>query len=119
MPIGISIKTFTSESGQTSTTFTTNPDFEAKNGVEIVTKTVKIDGRLETTTTTALIPLVADGRMMNSGKPSGKSKEKEMMLMRGVVIVTVMTRGRYLMKSSDLDLVNFVVSLENVAIFFV
>lgn len=77
LPAGITVKTFTTAEGQTSTTMTTNPDFEVGNGVEIVTKTVKVGGRVETVTTTALIPLVGEKKEKGKGKRKFTIVERE------------------------------------------
>ena len=69
LPASISVKTFTTIEGQTSTTMTTNPDFEVQNGVEIVTKTTKCAGKVETVTTTTLIPLMGKvGKLLRKGR---------------------------------------------------
>jgi hypothetical protein len=46
----------------------TNPDFEVANGVEIVTKTVKREGKVTTTTTTTLIPMMGRDSVKGKGK---------------------------------------------------
>lgn len=75
LPSGISVKTFTSVEGSTSTTMTTNPDFEVDNGIEIVTKTVKVGSTVTTTTTTTLIPLVGNEKKLKRlNKRKGRSQ---------------------------------------------
>lgn len=75
MPAGFSVKTDTSADGKTSTTMAVTPEFEAMNGIEIVTKTVKIGMTVTTTTTTALIPIMGKGRV--NGENDSKGKERE------------------------------------------
>ena len=58
LPTGISVNTFTTAEGQTSSTMTMDPKFDLRNAVEIVTRTVRARGKVETITTTSLIPLI-------------------------------------------------------------
>ena len=75
-PAGVSVKTFTSVDGSTSTTMTTNPEFEVGNGIEIVTKTTKNWNAVTTTTTTTLIPLMGNEKRLNKWVGNSKGKER-------------------------------------------